>query len=148
MSDQHIQCRRCGEEKPRDEFYNLRHTTQPRMPCKECISVEKRARYAAAGGDRASHAQVLREKHNLTSAEYDRLLAAQDGLCAICRQEETARGRGGRPRRLAVDHDHRTGAVRQLLCHRCHQVTRAAEENPALLEAVRAYLLRHGPPER
>ncbi len=143
VPDQLIQCRRCGEEKLRDDFYNLRHTTQPRMPCKMCIKIEKRARYAAQEGGRVSHAQVLREKYNLTPAEYDRMLASQDGRCAICLQPETARGRGGQPRRLAVDHDRRSGVVRQLLCHRCNLVTWAVEENPALLDAVRAYLRRH-----
>lgn len=145
MSDQQIQCRRCGEEKPRDAFYSYRHTTAPRMPCKTCHNSEKRARYATQDGDRASHAQVLREKYNLTPAEYDRMLAAQDGRCAICLQPETARGRGGQPRRLAVNADHRFGTVRQLLCHRCNLVTWAVEENPSLLDAVRAYLLRHAP---
>lgn len=71
------------------------------------------------------------------------MLAGQQGVCAICEKPETTRGRGGATRRLAVDHDHRTGVVRQLLCHRCNLVTWAVEENPALLDAVRAYLLRH-----
>ena len=140
MAEQLVHCGRCGETKARDEFYNLRHTMAPRRPCKACILQDKRARYAAQDGDRVSHAQVLREKYQLTSAEYDRMMVQQDGRCAICRQPETMRGRGGLPRRLAVDHDHRTGAVRKLLCHRCNLVTRAVEENPDLLEKVRAYL--------
>ena len=136
-------CERCGQTKPRSAFYDLRHTTQPRRPCKACISETKRARYAAADGDRASHAQVLREKYRLTPADYAAMLADQHGVCAICGQPESARGRGGAVRRLAVDHDHRTGRVRQLLCHRCNLVTWAVEESPELLEAVRVYLLRH-----
>lgn len=54
---------------------------------------------------------------------YATLLAAQSGGCAIC-------GRPPKTRRLHVDHDHATGAVRGLLCHRCNRalptwVTRA-----------------------
>ncbi|WP_305783312.1 endonuclease domain-containing protein [Symbioplanes lichenis] len=64
-------------------------------------------------------------------------------MCAICRQPGTRRGSGGESRRLTVDHDHRTGVVRQLLCGRCNSVTWAVEESPGLLEAVRAYLLKH-----
>ena len=143
MPDELVHCAKCGETKPRDAFYNLRHTTDPRRPCKVCIRSDKRARYAANDGDRVSHAQVLREKYHLTAAQYDRMLAAQDGRCAICGRAETARGRGGAPRRLAVDHDHRSGVVRQLLCHRCNLVTWAVEENPGLLDTIRTYLEAH-----
>lgn len=144
MSNELVLCGRCGETKPRDAFYNQRHTTEPRRPCKACIVDAKRARYAATGGDRASHAQLLREKYQLTPLQYDAMLAGQGGVCAICAQPETARGRGGSPRRLAVDHDRRTGRIRQLLCHRCNLVTGAVEEDPALLDRIRTYLARHG----
>jgi Fe-S oxidoreductase len=142
-ADELVLCGRCGETKPRWAFYNLPHTTDPRRPCKTCTSEYKRARYAAKGGDRASHAQVLREKYRLTPEQYDAMLTDQRGLCAICGRPEVTRGRGGVPRRLAVDHDHRTGAVRKLLCHRCNLVTWAVEENPAILEVVRRYLAEH-----
>ena len=46
--------------------------------------------------------------------EYTRRLEAQGGGCAIC-------GATPKTRRLHVDHDHRTGAVRGLLCHRCNR---------------------------
>ncbi len=146
MLDDVVLCGRCGETKPRSAFYDLRHTTHPRRPCKACILTDKRDRYATQGGDRISHAQVLREKYELTPDDYARMLAAQDGLCAICSKPEVARGRGGAPRRLAVDHDHHTNAVRQLLCHRCNLVTWAVEASPDLLDAVRRYLERHAGP--
>ncbi|GAA0807266.1 endonuclease domain-containing protein [Spirilliplanes yamanashiensis] len=144
MPEELVHCHRCDETKPRSAFYDLRHTTAPRRPCKACILADKRTRYATADGDRVSHAQVLREKYRLTTAEYDAMLVSQDGRCAICGEPETARGRGGRPRRLAVDHDRRTGAVRQLLCHRCNLITGAVAEHPALLDRVRDYLRGHG----
>jgi hypothetical protein len=50
----------------------------------------------------------------VTDAEYRRLLDAQDGHCALCDNEP-------RTRRLYVDHDHRTGKVRALLCFRCNK---------------------------
>ncbi|MFY1694019.1 MULTISPECIES: endonuclease domain-containing protein [unclassified Solwaraspora] len=143
MGDDVVFCRKCGQTKPRTAFYDQLHSALPRRPCKACILADKRARYATKDGDRVSHAQVLREKYNLTSAQYEQMLADQAGRCAICGQSETARGRGGAPRRLAVDHDHRSGVVRQLLCHRCNLVTWAVEENPALLDKVRAYLQTH-----
>lgn len=53
----------------------------------------------------------------LDDAGYDRLLEAQGGGCALC-------GATPKKRRLHVDHDHRSGAVRGLLCYRCNVVVR------------------------
>ena len=50
----------------------------------------------------------------VTDEDYARLLAAQGGGCAIC-------GNPPKTRRLHVDHDHKTGRVRGLLCHRCNR---------------------------
>ncbi|MFI5907777.1 endonuclease domain-containing protein [Dactylosporangium sp. NPDC051541] len=143
MTGELILCRRCGETKARSAFNNQGHSSLPRQPCKQCRSVARRAEYIASGGSRVSHAQVLRDKYGLTPEQYDRMLQDQHGLCAICGQPETRVGSGGEPRRLSVDHDHRTGAVRQLLCGRCNSVTWAVEESPGLLDEVRKYLERH-----
>jgi hypothetical protein len=50
----------------------------------------------------------------VTDEQYERLLAAQGGHCALCPSTP-------KTRRLHVDHDHRTGLVRGLLCHRCNR---------------------------
>ena len=64
--------------------------------------------------------------------EYERLLEAQEGGCAIC-------GNPPKTRRLHVDHNHRTGRVRGLLCFRCNRAlpTYATSE---WLEAARLYV--------
>lgn len=51
---------------------------------------------------------------DMTAERYDELLAAQGGVCAICRKPPTGR-------RLAVDHCHRTRRVRGILCYRCNR---------------------------
>jgi hypothetical protein len=73
----------------------------------------------------------------VTDAEYDRLLAAQGGGCAIC-------GNPPKTRRLHVDHDHKTGRVRGLLCHRCN---RALPDwvTPLWLSYARQYLAGEPP---
>lgn len=50
----------------------------------------------------------------VTADEYDRLLAAQGGHCALCPNTP-------KTRRLHVDHDHRTGEKRGLLCFPCNR---------------------------
>lgn len=52
--------------------------------------------------------------HRLPDAEYDALLAAQGGTCAIC-------GSTPKTRRLHVDREHRNGEVRGLLCYMCNR---------------------------
>lgn len=72
----------------------------------------------------------------VTDAEYERLLAAQDGHCAICPSTP-------KTRRLDTDHDHRSKVhrVRGLLCHRCNRAL-PAWITPAWLRAATEYLER------
>jgi hypothetical protein len=56
----------------------------------------------------------LMRLYGITLKQYDDLLDKQLGLCAICDRKP-----GGR--RLDVDHDHRTGEIRGLLCHLCNR---------------------------
>lgn len=62
-----------------------------------------------AHASQAAHASHVAATYNTDEAEYQALLEWQDGRCYVC-------GKVPRVRRLAVDHDHRTGAVRGLLC--------------------------------
>ncbi len=64
---------------------------------------------------------------------YERLLAAQNGGCAICGKEANGN-------RLSVDHDHGTGRVRGLLCQQCNTGLGGFRDDPALLERAIAYL--------
>ena len=70
----------------------------------------------------------------VTDDEYARLLEAQGGGCAIC-------GAKPKTRRLHVDHDHKTGKVRGLLCHRCNRALPSWVDELWLVAAQR-YLLR------
>lgn len=70
-------------------------------------SVEGGTRHGAVSRHRAVVAAV-------TQDEYDAMLARQDGHCALCPSTP-------KTRRLHIDHDHRTGEIRGLLCHRCNR---------------------------
>ena len=75
---------------------------------------------------------------------YDRLLATQGNVCAICGQAEgTRRSRSGSYIRLAVDHDHVTGAIRELLCSGCNLMLGCAKDSAERLEAGANYLRKH-----
>lgn len=87
-----------------------------------------------ACASRAVHRAAVAKTYGLGDGDYEALYRAQSGRCAIC---------WARPRskRLAVDHDHKTGAVRGLLCSRCnHDLLGAAHDDVAILRRAVAYL--------
>src|ERR1019366_4190427 len=59
----------------------------------------------------------LKLVYGITRADWQRLHDQQSGLCALC---SGPGHRGGRGTKLYVDHDHKTGLVRGLICHRCN----------------------------
>jgi hypothetical protein len=62
---------------------------------------------------RKSYARSIKKTYGLTLKQYDQMFTTQGGVCAICGEPELTR-------RLAVDHDHKTGEVRGLLCSKCN----------------------------
>lgn len=84
----------------------------------------------------------LKKSFGLTVERYQAMHDAQDGRCAICGQVETME-RGGKVRWLAVDHDHKDGHVRELLCSGCNVGLGNFGDDPARLRAAAEYLERH-----
>ncbi len=71
-------------------------------------------------------------RYGITRDDFYALLAAQQGVCAICGGVES--------QRLHVDHDHTTGAVRGLLCGPCNRGLGSFRDNPRSLQAAVTYL--------
>jgi hypothetical protein len=70
--------------------------------------------------ERDRYMDVL-NKHKITSEDYEKLIYDHNNLCAICGKEETKKSRTkGDVCRLAIDHCHKTGKIRGLLCHNCN----------------------------
>jgi hypothetical protein len=83
--------------------------------------------------------------YKCSPADYEAMLIAQDGKCAICRCASTARYKE-RIRHLAVDHDHVTGRIRALLCNGCNAGLGHFKNNPFILIAAAQYLSIHSGP--
>ena len=77
----------------------------------------------------------------LTLMAFNALYAAQAGACAIC-LTPTPLGK------IGVDHCHRTGTPRKLLCSLCNSLLGFARDDPALLRAAIAYLEEYTEPTR
>lgn len=118
-------CATCGETKPLTEFHKAGKRGHHGY-CKPCYNARPKKRI------RPKHRtdQQLRARYGITLEQRDEMLAAQGGICPICRQA---------PKRPVVDHCHDTGAVRGVLCHGCN-IKLHGIENKAFLAAALAYL--------
>jgi hypothetical protein len=84
--------------------------------------------------------------YGITLHEYERMLKEQDCKCAICRREETRVVRNGSDeakRMLAVDHCHKTGKVRGLLCSDCNPSLGGFQDSIEILANAIAYLNKY-----
>ncbi len=91
---------------------------------------------------RANPAKVknhkMRTKYGIDVAGYEAMVAAQGGLCMICKRPPAAMKDA--PGKLCVDHNHSTGAVRGLLCDWCNKGIGYFKESPEIIARAIAYV--------
>jgi Recombination endonuclease VII len=94
-----------------------------------------------------SHTQrgrKYREMHNLTDAEILKVFAQIHGNCEICGKRQTTKNGGvSRTHGLYLDHDHKTGRLRGLLCNRCNRGLGFFKDSAKLIRNAVAYLDAH-----
>lgn len=73
------------------------------------------------------------KKFGINPEAYERMVVSQGGVCAICRTLPNSMG-------LAIDHNHKTGKVRGLLCGRCNPGIGMFQDNIELLKSAIEYL--------
>ncbi len=157
-------CKKCGELKPLEEFYRATGMRDGRRSeCKACHQAKQKAWYDANRAQAIAQVRrwqqenkehlhayrkdyrqrrkveerdaYLRRTFGITQADYDALLAAQGGGCAIC---------GKKPGKISlhVDHDHETGEIRGLLCVGCNNALGQFRDDIGLLSRAREYVDR------
>ncbi|MGW3663507.1 endonuclease VII domain-containing protein [Streptomyces sp. NPDC005141] len=111
----HKQCRTCGEVKPHSEWH----------------------RNASASGDLSTRCRAIRARedhlkrhYGLTEAQRDAMVASQKGLCVICLKAPA----------VHVDHCHKTGSVRGVLCFNCNSTIGKLGDDPDAVRRAAAYL--------
>jgi hypothetical protein len=117
----HKWCPKCQEFRPKTSFPYRKEGTKPAPYCKPCQKIYSTSRRMLI-------------TFGLSWDDFELLFACQEGKCAIC---------GNHPRSymLAVDHDHKTGEIRGLLCRRCnHRLLGSANDDPARLRRAADYL--------
>ena len=110
-------CLSCNETKPLSAFHKQTTGSSGANPyCKEC----RRKFYG--------------RKYGFDLKDYNKMLAAQDGRCAICKKPPTPR------HPLCIDHCHATNQIRGLICRPCNSALGHAFENPEILRRMIQYL--------
>jgi hypothetical protein len=119
------QCSKCGFEKCVTLFHkNCKNLDGLHYHCKACRKEESLKLYG------------------LTLGDYAVLLEEQGYCCKICKSKEPkGQSTDGR---FYVDHNHKTGEVRGLLCNDCNTALGLLKDSPELLAKAGLYLLTHG----
>ena len=138
------QCPSCGVEKLVTDFSkNKRRVDNLSYYCKQCVNQRAREAYEKKKQDPERYQleqQKERDRHlrrtfGITSQQYDQMLDAQAGRCAICHTDECKSGYA-----FAVDHCHTTEKIRGLLCRDCNTSLGKFNDNIQTLERAIEYL--------
>lgn len=110
--------------------------------CQECAKFSARKLHKAKENDReyqrSKRSGWIKRAHGITLQEYEEKLAKQNNACAICDVQLVARGH-----LTHLDHDHKTGVLRQFLCTNCNRGLGHFQDSIELLEKASKYLRAH-----
>lgn len=137
-----FECSSCQTPKPVEDFFaNPRVKRGHYSECKTCNS-DRTKRWRQAHPDRMKERRkkwvsqnrelqaaltrksALNRRYGMSPEDYDALVKAQGGACAIC---------GCSDKRLVIDHCHQTGRVRVLLCDKCNRGLGCINDDPVLI---------------
>ena len=102
--------------------------------CKDCCAKRTRDRY----NSNKQRSYILNKKYGITIEEYDKMLVNQSYSCFICNIHKDKLDRA-----LAVDHCHKTGKVRGLLCGNCNRFLGQIDDNIDTAKRLLEYLNKH-----
>lgn len=124
-------CSECKIEKPNSDFFKSR-LNKISSQCKGCAK-EYSKRYDVK--QRAKDSQ-LKKKYGISLENYKEILEKQNYRCAICKRHYQ-----DFKMNLAVEHCHRTGAIRGLCCSYCNTGLAAYHDKPEYFKAAAKYLV-------
>lgn len=99
--------------------------------CKQCRNDTYNVRYN-------NRRYKLLKRYGITLAEFNKTLEEQNGLCLGCYKHQTQLKKV-----LRIDHSHKTGKFRGLLCNSCNMAIGMLNDDPEILERLAKYLRKH-----
>ena len=83
----------------------------------------------------------LKRNYNISQEDYDKIYEKQGGKCAICEENDTGMyNQHGKIEYFCVDHNHKTGEIRGLLCSNCNTAIGLLKHDPAILAKAIKYI--------
>lgn len=130
-------CKPCKKQHSKDNVESYRATRQRyyKSHKEEYLARSRQSKRRPEVKAKARDAYLMRT-YGITSEDYSRMIKAQGDLCAICRRSKPTSTRG----HWQVDHCHKTGKVRGLLCHDCNVGLAKFKDNTEALIRAASYL--------
>ena len=141
-------CTKCNIEKPATtENFSTNGKWGLHSRCRLCANAassrwyQDNRQYVLENRDRERSAGVKLKRYGLTLEQYESLLVAQGGVCAICKKPPVGE-------RLCIDHDHSCcpsekacpRCIRGLVCRPCNLVLGNSGDNVTVLQDAIIYL--------
>ena len=124
------------EREERNRKRRERYANDPEFRERE----KQQARRYGQRNPQAKRQSRLRVEFGITQQDYEAMLARQDGKCAICGATENRVNHPRERKNFYVDHDHKTGKVRGLLCHNCNFAIGYFQDDPERMRRAADYL--------
>lgn len=133
-------CSDCNRELELNNFHKNANCKYGRVNrCRDCTSVYNK-KWRKENKDKAyfsSRKTALKRKYGITMEDYNNYLDSQNGCCAICGKKESKCRT-----KLNIDHNHKTGYIRGLLCRYCNSaLLRFLRDNKNRAFGMSVYLL-------
>ncbi len=149
-------CTRCSAKGGEEVFYKLKNGCLM-QPCRACCLSNPKAKeiskkwqqnnknkcrissdkWIQNNPDKVKAGQ-LRRDFGISLDKWKEMQTEQKGLCKICKQPPSGKTKMGQV--LHVDHDHKTGRIRGLLCHFCNHLLGNSKDNIEILKEAIDYL--------
>lgn len=136
-------CTVCEEEKPLSAFYKMKASKDGHgYRCKTCDNTARK-KWKEKNPLRSAYSERnrrLKYVYGIDIPTYEKMFKEQNHCCAICGASENSTVGERKDWNFAVDHCHKTGSVRGLLCNSCNRALGLFQDNPEFLSKAITYL--------
>lgn len=122
-------CTKCGTHKPLADYHRSSKASDGKASwCKACVNSTRHENRKRTYTPENKRKWQIKTRYGMTVEQVEEMRLAQKGACAVCKKPLG---------KFHIDHDHNTGKVRGLLCHRCNVMIGGWDDKEWLASALR-----------